>query len=223
MPLTLTSPDHHTFSCFEATPDHSPKGAVIVIQEIFGVNAHIRAVCEHYAKQGYRAIAPALFDRIRPGVELGYGPEDRPEAMELAFKQLTLEQALQDIQTTIDHAAATLKVGVVGYCFGGLLTWLAACKLNNVAAVSSYYGGGIGRYKEKKPRCPVQLHFGKLDPLIPLAEVEALRGLHPECEVFLYEAGHGFNCDQRPSFESHSSHLALTRTLALFEKHLTQQ
>lgn len=220
MSLQLISPDQHKFDCYEAMPAGKSRGTVVVIQEIFGVNAHIRAVCDQYAAAGYRALAPALFDRIRPGIELGYGPEHRDEAMSLAFKQLTLEQALMDIQTAVKYAGEKTGTAIVGYCFGGLLAWLSACELEQVAAVSSYYGGGIGRFKEKRPRCPVQLHFGRQDTVIPLADVEALQALHPAVEIFLYDAGHGFNCDQRPSYDAPSAELALARTLALFEKHL---
>ncbi|HET8706751.1 MAG TPA: dienelactone hydrolase family protein [Pseudomonadales bacterium] len=218
--IQLTSPDQHSFACYLATPVGATKGAVVVLQEIFGVNEHIRSVCERYAAEGYVALAPALFDRIRPGVELGYGPEDRAEAVALAFKQLTIEQALMDIQTAVDHAAERARVGVVGYCFGGLLAWLSACQLGRIDAVSAYYGGGIARYKDAVPRCPVQLHFGKEDALIPLADVEAMRAAHPAVEVFLYDAGHGFNCDQRESFHAHAAAQALTRTLEFFGRNL---
>lgn len=220
MHIELVSPDQHRFSCYVATPEVAPVAAVaavLVIQEIFGVNEHIRAVCDRYAAAGYLALAPALFDRVRPGVELGYGPDDREKAVELAFKALKMEQAMLDIQTAIDHLAASHKVGVVGYCFGGLLAWLAACELNHVSAVSSYYGGGIIRYKACQPHCPVQLHFGKLDKLIPISDVEVIRELHPQVGVFLYEAGHGFNCDKRDSYQPDAAKLALQRSLELFE------
>ena len=220
MQIDLVSPDEHRFSCYVAKPKFEAKAAILVIQEIFGVNEHIRAVCDRFANEGYLALAPALFDRIEPNIELGYSQEEMPKAFDLAFKQLKLEDALVDIQTAIEYLANGKKVGVVGYCFGGLLAWLAACELNKVSAVSSYYGGGIIRYNQCQPHCAVQLHFGKQDKVIPLSDVETIRSTHSDVEIFLYEAGHGFNCDKRPAFHAESSELAFTRTNALFKRYL---
>lgn len=220
MQIELTSPDQHTFTCYVAAPLTTPTAAIVVLQEIFGVNAHIRAVCDRFAAEGYLAVAPALFDRVKRGVELGYGPEHRNEAMDLAFQRLTLDQALQDIQTTVTHLAKTHKVGVTGYCYGGLLSWLSACQASQLSAAVAYYGGGIGRFKERQPQCPMLMHFGKQDMLIPMGDVEALQALHPQVSIHIYDAGHGFNCDSRPSFEPHSAQLALQRTLHFFAQWL---
>jgi len=223
MQVELISPDRHGFSCYRAEPSGRPIGAVLVIQEIFGVNEHIRSVCDRYAAEGYLALAPALFDRIQPGIELGYGAEDRAQAMELAFKRLDIEQALLDIQTTIDSLGDSTRVGVVGFCFGGLLAWLSACELDHVGAVSCYYPGGIIRYKDCQPHCPVQLHFGAKDTLIPVADAETIARQHPQAEVYLYEASHGFNCDKRESYDAVAAKLAFARTLRFLGNYLQER
>lgn len=217
----ITAADGFTFSTYEALPAGRPKGAVVVIQEIFGVNAHIRSVADGYAKDGYVALAPALFDRVERNVELGYtDPDEFQKGIRLAFQDLRLQDALQDLQATVNAGAAYGKVGVVGYCFGGLLTWLSACELNGVAAASSYYGGGIAKQLEHQPKCPIIMHFGERDMHIPMSEVEALRTAHPGIPVHVYAADHGFNCDTRASYDAASATLARQRTLELFSAHL---
>ncbi|MEN9727561.1 MAG: hypothetical protein RL434_1927 [Pseudomonadota bacterium] len=217
----ITAADGFTFSTYEALPAGRPKGAVVVIQEIFGVNAHIRSVADGYAKDGYVALAPALFDRVERNVELGYtNPDEFQKGIRLAFQDLRLQDALQDLQATVNAGAAYGKVGVVGYCFGGLLTWLSACELNGVAAASSYYGGGIAKQLERQPKCPIIMHFGERDMHIPMSEVEALRTAHPGIPVHVYAADHGFNCDTRASYDAASATLARQRTLELFSAHL---
>jgi carboxymethylenebutenolidase len=217
----ITAADGFTFSTYEALPAGRPKGAVVVIQEIFGVNAHIRSVADGYAKDGYVALAPALFDRVERNVELGYtDPDEFQKGIRLAFQDLRLQDALQDLQATVNAGAAYGKVGVVGYCFGGLLTWLSACELNGVAAASSYYGGGIAKQLERQPKCPIIMHFGERDMHIPMSEVEALRTAHPGIPVHVYAADHGFNCDTRASYDAASATLARQRTLELFSAHL---
>lgn len=217
----ITAADGFTFSTYEALPAGRPKGAVVVIQEIFGVNAHIRSVADGYAKDGYVALAPALFDRVERNVELGYtDPDEFQKGIRLAFQDLHLQDALQDLQATVNAGAAYGKVGVVGYCFGGLLTWLSACELNGVAAASSYYGGGIAKQLERQPKCPIIMHFGERDMHIPMSEVEALRKAHPGVPVHVYAADHGFNCDTRASYDAASATLARQRTLELFSTHL---
>ena len=155
----------------------------MVIQEVFGVNSHIRTVVDGYAAEGYYAIAPAIFDRVETGVELGYEGEDMQKGIDLAFNQLDMPQTLADLQVAINHAGDKGKVGVVGYCFGGLLTWLSACNLDNVAAASSYYGGGVPDQADLQPRCPTILHFGEKDSFIPMDTVEAFIAKHPELRV----------------------------------------
>ena len=192
----------------------------MVIQEIFGVNQHIREVTDGYASAGYYAIAPKIFDRIERDIELGYEEADMGKGIDLAFQQLDQAQALQDLQSAINVAAAHGKVGVVGYCFGGLLTWLSACLLDNVAAASSYYGGGVAGQVDKTPRCPIIMHFGELDAHIPMSDVDKVRDAHPEVPVHVYAADHGFNCDHRASYDAPSAELARQRTLEHFDANL---
>ena len=222
--ITLSAADGHPFSVYEAWPEGPPRGAVVVIQEIFGVNSHIRAVTESFAQAGYLALAPALFQRLRAGVELGYTPADIAEGMALraAMEALPAPGALRDVQATLTHAAQAGKVGVVGYCWGGLVTWRSACLLDGVAAAVPYYGGGITSAAEsaRHPRCPVLAHFGRQDHAIPLEGVQAFAQAHPEVRVELYDAGHGFHCDQRGSFDAAAAALARDRTLAFFAHHL---
>lgn len=221
----LRAADGHVFAAYQAMPEETPKAGVVVIQEIFGVNAHIRSVVDGYAKAGYAAIAPAIFDRVERGVELGYDEAGMGAGIALAFQQLKIEDALKDLQTAVDHAAGASqggKVGVVGYCFGGLLTWLSACELRGVACASSYYGGGVSGAREKQASCPVMMHFGALDAHIPLSDVDAVREAQPDVEIFVYEdADHGFNCDARESYHAESAALARRRTLGFFDQHLS--
>ncbi len=214
--ITLQAADGFEFAAYEALPQGAPKGAIVVIQEVFGVNSHIRSVADGYAAEGYYALAPAIFDRVEKGVELAYEAEDMQRGIDLAFNQLDMATTLGDLQTAINHAAARGKVGVVGYCFGGLLTWLSACKLDGVAAASAYYGGGIPDQADQTPKCPVILHFGDRDSFIPMDSVEAFKARHPELDSYVYAADHGFNCDQRGSYDADAAQLALARTLALF-------
>ena len=220
----LTAADGHSFAAYEALPDGEAKAGVVVIQEVFGVNPHIRSVAEGYAGEGYAVVAPAIFDRAERGVELGYDEAGMGAGIKLAFQGLNMENTLQDLQAAINRAASFApngRVGVVGYCFGGLLTWLCACELDGVACASSYYGGGVAGVRDKQARCPVMMHFGELDAHIPLTDVEAVRAAQPDVQVFVYEgADHGFNCDARASFNAGSATLARTRTLEYFAEHL---
>ncbi|MEQ8483598.1 MAG: dienelactone hydrolase family protein [Pseudomonadales bacterium] len=218
--IQLRSADGFEFGVYQARPEGSPRGAVVVIQEIFGVNDHIRRVADGYAADGYLALAPRIFDRVEPGIELGYGESDMGRGIELAFQKLDHAQTLLDLQATVDLAAAAGRVGVVGYCFGGLLAWRAACQVNGVAAAVCYYGGGIAREAELEPRCPVMMHFGERDAHIPISDVETIRAAQPDASVFVYPADHGFNCDQRGSFDADSAALARRRTLEFFHTRL---
>jgi len=220
--ISLTASDGFEFGAYVAQPDSDPKGAVVVIQEIFGVNQHIREVTDGYAAQGFYAIAPKIFDRVGADIELGYEEADMGKGIEIAFQKLDHAKALGDIQTAIDAAGAHGKVGVVGYCFGGLLTWLAACDLNGVSAASSYYGGGVAGQKDKQPKCPVIMHFGELDAHIPMSDVEAVRAAQPDTPVYVYDADHGFNCNHRASYDADAAALALERTLEHFNTHLAR-
>ena len=219
--IELTGADGFTFSAYLANPSGEPKGRVVVIQEIFGVNSHIREVCDGYAEAGYVALAPALFDRVGPGIELGYEGDDMTRGVEIAMGKLEMPNTLSDVQAAIDYLAKDGKVGVVGYCFGGLLTWLSAAGANNVACASGYYGGGIAQSIDQTPKVPTILHFGELDAHIPMLDVNAIINAHPKITVYTYDADHGFNCDHRASYNESASTLAQHRTLEFFEEHLT--
>ena len=217
--IQLTSADGATIGAYVASPAE-PKGAVVIIQEIFGVNQHIREVTEGYAEAGYFAIAPKIFDRIEADIELGYEEADMGRGIELAFQKLDHAKALQDIQAAIDHAGNHGNVGVVGYCFGGLMTWLSACQLNGVAAASSYYGGGVAGQMALTPNCPVIMHFGELDAHIPMSDVEQVKQAQPNVPVYVYAADHGFNCNHRGSYDAAAAQTALQRTLDHFGEHV---
>ncbi len=218
---SLQCGDGFAMSAYEAQPQGDCRGAIVVIQEVFGVNSHIRSVVDGYAADGYYAIAPAIFDRIERGIELGYEQDDMQKGIDLAFNQLDMGQTLQDLQVAINHAKGRGKVGVVGYCFGGLLTWLTACNLENVSAASAYYGGGVPDQADLQPKCPIILHFGEKDSFIPMDSVNAFIAKHPDLAVHVYPADHGFNCDQRGSYDAAAAALAKERTLALFATELS--
>jgi carboxymethylenebutenolidase len=222
--IDLKSADGFVFPAYVAQPAGQPKGGVVVLQEIFGVNSHIRSVADGYASDGYLAVAPATFHRVKQGVELGYTQDDMAagQALKAAVEALPAPGVMPDIQAAIDHAARAGKVGIVGYCWGGLLTWRAACLLNGLAAASPYYGGGMTTPDEaaRRPKVPVLAHFGDQDHWIPLNSVEAFRKAHPEVQVEVYHANHGFNCDQRGSYDAAATKLARERTLAFFAQHL---
>ena len=224
--IELKAADGTVVPAYEARPAGTPKGAVVVIQEIFGVNSHIRNVADGYAAQGYLAVAPACFHRVKPGVELGYSEADMGEGFGLktAVEALPAPGVLQDIQAAIDHAAKASggKVGIVGYCWGGLLTWRSACLLSGLSAAAPYYGGGVTTPEEvaRSPQVPVLAHFAEEDKWIPMDSVEAFKKAHPEVEVHTYAAHHGFNCDQRGAWHAPSAQLARERTLAFFAKHI---
>lgn len=220
--LDLQSADGFTVPAYVAQPEGTPRGAVVVLQEIFGVNAHIRAVADRFAAQGYLAVAPALFHRVKPGVELGYTDADMGTGFELktAVDALPGAGVLLDIQAAIDHAAQASggKVGMVGFCWGGLLTWRAACTLTGLSAAIAYYGGGMTGAEEiaRQPQCPVMAHFGDQDHWIPMEGIAAFTQAHPEVAVHVYAANHGFNCDQRGSYNEVAATLARERSLAFF-------
>ncbi len=219
--LELSATDGHRFAAYRADPAGKPKGGLVVVQEIFGVNGHIRGVADGYAADGYVAIAPALFDRVERGLDIGYSqPEiDRGRAI---MQKMSLDAALLDVAAALKFAAAATgnKVGIIGYCWGGTVAWVAAAKLDGLACSAPYYGGGILANKDLEPRCPTMLHFGETDHAIPIAEVQAMKAARPELTVHIYPAGHGFNCDQRGSYHAESAKLARARTLEFFRKHL---
>ena len=220
----LKAADGLTIPAYVAQPAGQPKGGIVVVQEIFGVNSHIRSVVDGYAAEGYLAVAPATFHRVKPGVELGYAENDMKEGFGLktAAEALPAPGVLQDLQAAVDYAAQAGKVGITGFCWGGLLTWRAAEQLGGLSAAVPYYGGGMTTPEEAKrqPKVPVLAHFGDQDHWIPLDTVEAFRKAHPEVEVHVYHANHGFNCDQRGSWNAEAAAQARERTLAFFRQHV---
>jgi len=222
--IDLKAADGFVFPAYVAQPAGTAKAAVVVVQEIFGVNSHIRSVADGYAAQGYLAVAPSTFHRVKPGVDIGYSPDDMNAgfALKTAVEALPAPGVMQDIQAAIHHAASAGKVGIVGFCWGGLLTWRSACTLDGLSAAVPYYGGGMTTPDEvaRKPKVPVMAHFGDQDHWISLESVEAFKQAHPKVEVHIYHANHGFNCDQRASYDEASAKLARERTLAFFAKHL---
>ena len=220
----LKAADGQSIPAYVATPSGKPRGGIVVIQEIFGVNSHIRSVADGYAADGYLAVAPAIFHRVKPGVDIGYTQEDMSAGMALkaASEALPSPGVMQDIQAAIKHASQAGKVGIVGFCYGGLLTWRAACTLSGLSAAAPYYGGGVTTPDEvaRQPKVPVLAHFGDQDHWIPLEGVEAFKKAHPDVEVHVYHANHGFNCDQRGSYDAPAAKLARERTLAFFRKHV---
>ena len=217
--ITLQAADGHSFAAWVAAPAGTPRGGLVVAQEIFGVNGHIRRVADGYAADGYLVVAPALFDRVERGVELGYEPPSIQRARALKDASGN-DKPLLDLAAAVAHAATAGKVGIVGYCWGGLLAWLAAAKLDGLAAAVPYYGGGMPEHAALVPRCPVLAHFGAHDTHIPTPGVEALRQARPEIELHVYDAGHGFNCDERASFDAAAAQLARERTLAFLRRHV---
>lgn len=223
--MQLTAADGFRFPAYVARPQGVARGAVVVVQEIFGVNDHIRAVADGYAAAGYLAVAPDAFHRAKPGVQLGYSPEDIQAgiALKAQVEGLPAPGVMPDLQAAVDFAAAGgAKVGMVGYCWGGLLTWRSAALLRGLSAAAPYYGGGmtVGAELSRKPACPVLCHFGAKDHAIAMDTVEAFKRAQPAVEVQVYDAQHGFNCDHRGSYDAAAAALAQERTLAFFARHL---
>jgi len=217
--ISLTAADGHTLSAWRSGPEDAPRG-LVVVQEIFGVNRHMRNVADRFAAAGYLCVVPALFDRIRPGIELGYTPEDIAEGR-------ALRPQVPEAGTMADIAAAAAAlggrhIGIVGYCWGGTIAWLGATRTSLFRAASGWYGGGIAATRAETPHCPVRLHFGGQDTGIPLSDVELIRAAQPGVEIHVYPgAGHGFGCDERGSFSPQDAALAQQRTLAFFANHLS--
>jgi carboxymethylenebutenolidase len=217
--VSLKAKDGHKLGAYVATPKDKPKGGLVIIQEIFGVNHHIKSVCDRYAALGYAAVAPALFDRVQPDVSLGYEPKDIEQGRAIRMK-LSLDNMLDDTQAAIDHAKQFGKVAVIGYCLGGSLAFLAATRLSGVAATVGYYGGMIVQHLEEMPKVPVILHFGETDQSIPMADVEKIKKAQPGVPIYVYAAGHGFSCDERGAYNAAAAKLALDRTTAFLKQHV---
>ncbi|MCB1387775.1 MAG: dienelactone hydrolase family protein [Rhodobacteraceae bacterium] len=218
--ITLTASDGFTLDAWRAEPAGAPRGGVVVVQEIFGVNSHIRSVCDRLAGAGYVAVAPAIFDRIEPGFETGYSPEQIEVARGL-MGRFDMAKCLLDIAAARDSLAGTGKIGVVGFCLGGSVAYAAASQLDGFAAASSFYGGMVNKLIGNPPRCPVQFHYGALDAGIPPENYNAVRSALPQAEFHVYDrAGHGFNCDQRGSYAPEAAALAWQRMLEFFARTL---
>lgn len=220
--ITLQASDGFTLNAYRATPDGKPHGGVVVIQEVWGLNTFIRDVVDRYARHGFVALAPAMFDRIEFGYESdNYGPEQFVVIGEL-MKRFDHKTALTDVQAAIGAVADAGKVGITGYCFGGAVTWrVAAHEGTGLSAASGYYGGGVPNYIELAPRIPTEMHFGDQDSGIPLEQIEALKARHAEADIYTYPAAHGFCNNQRPSnFNEAACTKASARTLDFFRKHL---
>ena len=216
---TLAARDGATIGAYLAIPEGKPKAGLVVLQEIFGVNQHIREVTDGFAAAGYLAIAPALFDRVERNAELGYAEADMGKARALRGA-VDPAAAMLDIEAAVEAVASAGKVGVIGYCWGGTLAYAAAVELNTIDAAVGYYGSGVAAMADSKPRVPVILHFGEQDHGIPMSDVEKVIAARPDVPVYTYPAGHGFNCDHRASFDSDSAALALRRTLAFLDEKL---
>ncbi|MCE9641804.1 MAG: dienelactone hydrolase family protein [Betaproteobacteria bacterium] len=217
--IQLTAADGHKFSAYRVEPKGKPKGAIIVVMEIFGVNSHIKKVTDEYAADGYLAIAPAMFDRVHPGLDVGYGPEDL-EIGRAAMKKVSLDDAMKDIAATMKNVESAGKIGIVGYCWGGTATFKAACSLGGLACASAYYGGSIPGLIAEKPKCPVMFHWGETDHSIPLEKAKEVAAAHKTQTHHFYAAGHGFNCDQRGSYSAEASKVARERSLEMFRKYV---
>ena len=218
--ITLKAEDGFSLSAYRADPAGKVRGGVVIVQEIFGVNHHIRNVSDGYAEDGYAVIAPAIFDRVERGFQTGYAQADIERGRAVRGK-LAIEDAVKDVRAAV-RALVTegLKVGVVGYCFGGTLAWLSATRIDGVSAAVGYYGGGIADTANEQPKCATMLHFGETDASIPKEHYEKVKALHPTLPVFVYPAGHGFSCDERASYHAPSAKLARERTVDFLKKHI---
>ncbi|MGH7367720.1 MAG: dienelactone hydrolase family protein [Candidatus Rokuibacteriota bacterium] len=214
--ITLTAENGHRLSAYRAAPSGAPKGGLVVVQEIFGVNHHIQSVCDRFAADGYVALAPALFDRVEPGIDLGYTADDIERGRSLKGK-VDIADMVADVKAAVQALDREgQSVGVVGYCLGGTLAWLACTRIDGVKAAVGYYGGGIAETASETPRCPVLLHFGETDQSIPPEHWARIRAAHPEVPLHVYPAGHGFSCDERASYHEPSAAVARQRTLGFF-------
>lgn len=222
--VQLTASDGSIIPAYVAEPAGAPRGGLVLLQEIFGVNAHIRAVADSYAAEGYLVVAPALFERLQAGVELDYSPDDVTQgiALKARAEAQPAPGPLLEVAAAIEHARSAGKVAAMGYCWGGWLSWRAAAQLPRLAAAVCYYGGGMTTPAEavRVPACPVLAHFGEEDHAIPLDTVRAFQAAQPGVEVQLYPAKHGFNCDHRAAYHAESAALARTRTLAFLAANL---
>jgi carboxymethylenebutenolidase len=218
--IDLTASDGHKFSAYVAEPSGKPKGALVVVMEIFGVNSHIKRVTDEYAGDGYLAIAPAFFDRVQRGLDVGYSPPEIETARGL-MQKMKFDDALKDVEVAKKHVASAGKTGIIGWCWGGSLSFKAACNVNGLACAVAYYGGAIPSMIAEKPKCPVMFHWGETDASIPLEKAKEVAAAHKDQIHYFYPgSGHGFNCEQRGSYNAESAKTARTRTLDFLKKHI---
>ena len=213
---TMKMSDGAEIGVYHVAPKGTRRGGQVLIQEIFGVTEHIKECCDSYADEGYEVLGPSLYDREAPGFAVSYSPEDIQKAIRIARGEHPFELSIADSQTCIDALKAKGKVFITGYCYGGSVTWAAACKCEGLAAASGFYGGNIPQMAEWNPKCPTILHFGRHDHGIPMEQVERVKTLHPDVKVYVYDAGHGFNSDRRTDYNADAAKLAKQRTLELF-------
>ncbi len=218
--FTLTTTDKHQLGAYRADPQGKAKGGMVVVQEIFGVNHHIRAVCDHLAGLGYAAVAPAVFDRFARDFESGYTPDEIAHARSL-LGNLNWEHMMADVTAAKEELKGAGPVGVIGFCMGGTAAFLAACRIPGLAASVAFYGGQIGKFADEKPKCPLQMHFGEKDESIPMNVVAEIKAKQPQAETYVYpDAPHGFSCDERASYRKEASDLAWSRTVDFLNKHM---
>ena len=218
--FSLTAADSHKLGAYRADPAGKPKGGIVVIQEIFGVNHHIRAVCDRFAGDGYVAVAPALFDRMTRNFESGYSPAEIEKARSYIAKP-DWDAMLRDTDAALKEIQSVGPIAIVGFCMGGTIAFLSAARLSGWKCAIAYYGGRIVAFADERPKCPVQMHFGENDQSIPMTDVETIKQKRPECEIYVYKgAGHGFHCDERGSFHQPSATLAWERAQAFLKKHM---
>jgi carboxymethylenebutenolidase len=220
--IRLTASDNFQLGGYRADPANTPTAALVVIQEIFGVNHHIRAVCDRLAAEGYAAIAPSIFDRIEPNFTSGYSPDEVAVARKFVANP-DWAAMLRDTQAAIDAVRDVGPVGIIGFCLGGSVAYAAATKLSGLSAAIGYYGGAVVRFADDMPKVPTQLHFGEKDAGIPLGDVETIRAKRPEVEIHVYPgAQHGFHCDERASYDQPSAEIAWPRSMSFFARHLNK-
>lgn len=214
--ILLTASDGFELNAYRAEPEDTPRGGVVLLGEVWGINHWVRSMADRWAAEGYLVIAPAMFDRV----EFGYEPDDYSRLPREIMQQFSQETALLDLAAAVEAAAEGGKVGMTGYCFGGMLTWRAAANIDGIAAGSAYYGGGIDGYIGMTPKAPLETHFGAQDHGIPMEQVEALAKAHPDVDVYTYDADHGFCCDERDRFDPETARTAWERSVAFFRTHV---
>ena len=214
--INMKTKDGFMLSLYEAKPTGPAKAGIVILQEIFGVNKHIQEVCEHYASQGFHVLAPCLFDRAETGISLAYDDEGKEKGR--AYKNKVQDFAISDISDSLALFPQTLPKIVIGYCWGGSLAWHMACAHDGLAGAISYYGGELPSHKDKQAKCPVQTHFGEQDATIPMDGVHDFIAAQPHHDHYIYDAGHGFNCDHRAQYNKEASQQAASSVTLFLNK-----